>query len=394
MIFLKILKWLFVALAFAFPFGIFLKAPIEFIWLPEVKLYLTDILVFLIGFSWLGWHFFTRKRVCYPAALKNLFGFLGILSVSFLINIPKFKPWELTVGFLYLVRYLVYSFLFLVVFDLVGNLKNFQKFFQNCFFLWGVILSVLGICQYIFFPDIRSVSSLGWDLHYYRVVGPFLDPNFMGCLLSLAAVYFLALSRWPFLILTFISLLFTYSRGSYLSFFLGSFTVFTLKKREKIIFITIIIFIISMILLPRPGGEGVKLERVVSFFQRVENWQTAIKIWERYPLLGVGFNNYRYAQRKFGFLSSADWKFSHAGAGVDNSFLFILVTSGLIGEILFISFWLKIVSQAMRIKVFVDRLIVLASLATIFTHCLFINSLFFPWVMIWIWVLLGVKIRE
>jgi O-antigen ligase len=172
-----------------------------------------------------------------------------------------------------------------------------------------------------------------------------------------------------------------------LAFLAGLSTILFLRKRKRIIFIIIIIFIISLTLLPRPGGEGVKLERVASFIQRVENWQTAINIWKNYSIFGVGFNNYRYAQHKLGFLIQPDWKITHAGAGVDNSFLFVLVTSGIIGEILFLNFWLRVLVASK------SRLVV-GSLVAVFVHSLFINSLFYPWVMIWVWFLLDLPIKE
>jgi len=388
MIFNQTIRWLFVFLACAYPFGQFLQIPLNFFGSPEIRLYLIDILILLIFLSWIGLHLLEKKKFFLPPPTKHFFLFLGALLVSFLINLPQFRIQESIVGFLYLLRYSIYSSLYFIIYDLLKN-KFFinKKFIQNCFLGWGLILSVLGMFQYLVFPDIRPLYFLGWDLHYYRVVGPFLDPNYMGIILTLSVIYFFQESKFFPLILSIIPLYLTYSRSSYLAFLTGLSTILFLRKRKRMIFIIILIFIISLILLPRPGGEGVKLERVASFIQRIENWETAINIWKNYPIFGVGFNNYRYAQRKLGFLSQSDWKITHAGAGVDNSFLFILVTSGITGEILFLNFWERVLAAS-------NSSLLVGSLVAVFVHSLFINSLFYPWVMIWVWFLLGLSIKE
>lgn len=381
------IKWLFVFLACAFPLGQLLKIPLEFFGFPEIRLYLIDILILGIFLSWISWHFFKKKKFFLPPLVKHFFFYLGALFISFLVNLTQFKIQESIVGFLYLLRYSIYSTLYFVIYDLLKNHSLIdKKFIQNCFLGWGITISILGVFQYFIFPDIRSLYPLGWDLHYYRVVGPFFDPNFMGILLALSAIYFLQESKIFPLILTLIPFFLTYSRSSYLAFLAGVFTILILKRKSKIIFVTIIAFVTVISFLPRPGGEGVRLERITSFIQRVENWQTAVKIWKKYPIIGVGFNNYRYALHKFGYLPETDWKTTHAGAGVDNSFLFILVTSGIVGFSLFLNFWARLFTKT--------SLVLFGSLITISVHCFFINSLFYPWVMVWIWFLLGSFVKE
>ena len=87
---------------------------------------------------------------------------------------------------------------------------------------------------------------------------------------------------------------------------------------------------LSAFLLPRPGGDGVKLERTFSIIQRWENYQAGFKLWQQ-PIFGLGFNTLRYYNQDY---------LSHASAGQDSSLLFVAVTTGLVGLTAYL-FWLK-----------------------------------------------------
>ena len=121
-------------------------------------------------------------------------------------------------------------------------------------------------------------------------------------------------------------------------------------------------------------GEGVKLERTYSVWARAESWKTAWNIFSQNPILGVGFNTYRYAQG-----ASAD---SHAGAGVDSSLLLVLATTGIVGFVIYLKY-LKYLW-----KLGENDLVLSASLVALFVHSLFLNSQFYPHVMLWISLLL------
>ena len=138
----------------------------------------------------------------------------------------------------------------------------------------------------------------------------------------------------------------------------------------------------TLFLLPRGEGIGVKLERLFSAKERIANWSQAVTIFSRYPITGVGFNTLRYARRQFSLLPE-DWLDNHAAAGVDNSFLFVLVTTGIIGLMTF----LAALFQFFRKSSLIFRI----SLIGVVVHSFFLNSFFFPWIMFWLWILLGIS---
>jgi len=382
-----------------FPFGQATKISLPFIPFPEVHLYFLDILVFLLVGFWLFWHLISKKRFVLPNFWRSWLLFISLLFLSWLVNFKNFLIRESFVGLLYWLRFVFYSSLSVVVFDLRHHgleIKNFGRIFT----FWGLVLAFSGLLQYFLMPDMRFLSPLGWDLHYYRVAGLFLDPNFMGILLVLGLLgvvgeiggfggdggiegYGKGWQKTVFLVIIGAPLLLTYSRSAYLALTAGIGVWFYLKRKIHYFIFFLFAFLFLILLLPRPGGEGVKLERTASINQRLVSWKEALTLWRKFPLLGIGFNNYRYVSRDVGYLSGNDWQVNHAGAGVENSYLFLLATGGLLGLLGFFN-WLKsIIKETLKLKNEKAGELILISLAAIFVHAFFINSFFYPWVMIW-----------
>lgn len=392
---MEILRALLIGLLIVFPFGQATRIPLPFISFPEAHLYFLDILVFLLVYCWLFWHLISKKGFLLPNFWRWWLLFISLLLLSWLINFKNFQIKELIVGLLYWFRFVFYSLLSLVIFDLKYHNVQIKKIIEFKIFSFLIlILTLVGLAQYLLIPDMRFLFPLGWDLHYYRLVGFYLDPNFMGILLVLGILGVLVnvtknKVNIMLAILGTISLLLTYSRSSYLALFAGVIILLYLKNKKKLIFYFLFSFSFLMFLLPRPGGEGVRLERTASISQRLVSWQEALKIWQKSPIFGIGFNNYRYVSRNFGYLSAKDWQINNAGAGVENSFLFLLATGGVLG-LLGLFGWLKsIIREALFLKNKKNRDLILSSLVAILVHSLFINSFFYPWVMVWWSFLLG-----
>ena len=141
-------------------------------------------------------------------------------------------------------------------------------------------------------------------------------------------------------------------------------------KKLKLLLLGIL-FVIILPFLPRPGGDGVKLERVFSIKQRIDNYQDSLVIIKDHPVFGVGFNTLRYYQNQ---------PLSHAGAGLDSSLLFVLATTGILGFLAYLNLLNHIYKTSLLIKI---------SLIVLLTHSLFQNSLFYPWILIWFFSLVG-----
>jgi len=342
--------------------------------------------------------------------LKPLAIFLTVCLISLLYNLPHLKQNEFLVAFLYLLRFTCYASFYFIVTSLPQAVK---KTLSSFMIASGFFLLVIGYVQYFFYPSLRNLYYLGWDEHLYRMFGSFFDPNFFGAFLVLYFLFVLnqvipcrAVTNVPkrfakqlrhpvFLILvllgTLIAIVLTYSRSAYLMLVVGLVTFFLFKKPSKKIILYSLIFIsvsfISFFSLTK-YSEGTNLFRINSTKARITTSQNALIIFEKNPLLGVGFNAYRYAQERYGFTKQNDTIADHGAAGADNSFLFVLATTGIIGFLAYANLWGKIFVLNKK------RALVISSMTALFFDAFFINSLFYPFIVVWMWVIIGIESKS
>ncbi len=103
----------------------------------------------------------------------------------------------------------------------------------------------------------------------------------------------------------------------------------------------------------------------------------------------MGFNAYRYAQVDFGFRKAFPQIPSHADSGTDNSYLFVLATTGVVGFICYIFYLYSIIHEVWIHKNRKGREVVIASFLTVAIGTLFINLLFYPAILLWLMILLS-----
>lgn len=393
---MKLIEILFFIYLALFPFGQLTRLPVPSIKAPEIHLYLTDLALTGLVACWLGWKLLRRGKFILPPLAKPIFFFSFFALLSLLINTPLLSGREVVVSGLYLARWLVYAGLYFVVFDIKERFKWLKPVdLLNFLISIGVTIALFGLVQYFLWPDLKALRVLEWDPHYYRVVGTFLDPGFTGMLLALTLILVVikcadtssghwSNRRWLFFggLIAYIALALTYSRASYLAYLTGMGIIAWMKKAPKFFLTIFLVGALTLLILPRPAGEGGKLGRRYSIEARIRNWQNSLVIIRDNPIIGVGFNTYRYAQRDYGFLEEDKWEMTHAGAGADSSLLFVFATTGILGLIAYLWLWWKIIQT--------KNLIILASAAALLAHSFFLDSLFYSWIMAWMWILLGV----
>lgn len=373
----EIILFIFLAL---FPFGQLLKTTVHPI----------DLVA---GLAFLYTIIFSVKKPRFFSVLGN---FLIACFFSLLFSLSFFHTWQLVVGILYLIRLTFYIYFILFVYDYVRKSKVKKELVFNGLIAVSFFSAVFGWVQYFWFPDFRSFTVLGWDDHLYRLIGTFLDPGFTSIIIvfgTIAALYkyFSTKKRnLLYLILLFIvSLAFTYSRAGYISFIIGTLYIGLAEKKIKLLLLLFTVFVLTILVLPRTAGEGVKLERTASTYARLLNYSQTIKIFQKSPVFGIGFNNICQAKNTF---FEIDDQQSHSCSGSDSSLLLILTTTGVVGFIIFLwcisSLYNLISSKSIYGKV------LLSSSLALFIHGLFVNSLFYPWIMGWMAILLAVSMKE
>jgi O-antigen ligase len=267
----------------------------------------------------------------------------------------------------------------------------------------GTVVVLLGFIQYFFYPSLRNLYYLGWDEHLYRLFSSFLDPNFAGAFFALFFIYTLNFIR-DFLnknekikfiltsfiaFLTFIALYLTYSRSALIMLLAGIVVYLFLIKKKKFIFLILLSVILLILVLPKTfETEGTNFLRATSSDARISTAKEALTVIQTNPVYGVGFNAYRFAEQKLGLINGPDWQTTHGGAGTDNSFLFVLATTGIVGLIAFLHLLYKIFFLG-RLNVGKNKfaLVLIPSLAGLIIGSLFINSLFYVFILEWIWIM-------
>jgi|SRR3989344_1481744 len=413
---------LFTLLTVGFVFGQFLRIELG----NGIAITLIDAVVGLIAVIFLLTKRKAKKEISsHPLFYPAVF-FVTACTLSLLVNSVSMQLDETFVASLYLLRWASYLVLFYWA-------KNIQKTtLQKWLVIMGTGAVIFGYLQYFFYNSLKGMFQLGWDEHMYRMLGGFLDPNFAGAFyvlfflfllprfLSLLSYRHSGLSRirsWTSLstlssrpkgqddikinamryaymlttVATLIAIYLSYSRSAFLMLLVGITVYLFLMKQKKLLFGVLIVGIGLFVLFSDPLVESKNPFRMFSSEARITSAKEAITLISKSPLIGVGFNAYRYGQRRFGLPTDEKLYASHSEAGTDNSFLFIFATTGIIGLIVFLYLQIRIltfVRSNTGESVYLKNAKT-AGLIGIFVDSVFINSLFFPMILCWLWLTIG-----
>lgn len=327
-------------------------------------------------------------------------GFLAISLVILIFSPLALAKRELLQAGFYWFRLLIYTSLIWVVptyFPTEAEKKKLYRYLVRV----GLVVVGFGFVQLLVFPNIGSLARFGWDPHEGRLVSSFLDPNYLGGYLALllAALTAPAIQGkkslpWIWLGIVLLASVLTFSRSGYLAV---AITVLLLGLRYswKLIVVTLLCIIPLSLAIPRVR------ERVVGGFSldktsqdRLDSWQNALKIGAAYPVFGVGFNAYQYAQERLGIINPG--MKSRALAGSDSSLLNLLATTGIAGVTLVIAAAALLIRRSLILarqglsntQNWVG-LIFLTALPALFIHSFFVNTFFYPFILINLSVLVG-----
>jgi len=397
---MKLLVLLLDLLLIVLPFGVLLR----FQFLSEIYFYPHDIILGAILFV-LFFLFYQKKIIPQTRLIfYSLSAFLLFCFVALVLNALKLTPPQVLVSFLYLVRILLYSSA-LFMFEFLSK-KTIDDFLKKLAAVLALFV-LFGIGQYFFYNDLGALKVFNWDIHKDRLFGSVLDPNFAGSII-LIEIFILTYfyigeikknSKRVLSISLFISLVaifLTYSRSSYIALFVSGIAFFLLTKQLKLFWSALLFLFMAFLLIPKSFSvEGMNLLRTGSVIGRLESFSDALSVFSSSPIFGVGFNAYRYAQFRLGLLD-VNWLMTHAGAGVSNSYLFVLATTGMVGFLLFLFFLyflFKILFERRKQGIALADFAI-AALIGILVHSLFDNTFFYPFTMLWLFILMGITVSQ
>lgn len=312
-----------------------------------------------------------------------VFSFVAVLSLIFspLTLVPK----EYLSSFLYTIRFSSYIILsWLLLSKALPSLRQNINLILLCS---GSFLAIIGLIQFIILPDLRFLSQFGWDPHFYRTVSSFLDPNFLGgyLVLTLLLIFQNDLSlkntqKNILLGLVYLTLMTTFSRSSYLMFLISFFALAFFKRSYKLAILTIVCFIGLLIFFQvyiKGVNQVTPLDRNQTASYRFTTWQQGIELFSKNPILGVGFNAYNFALKQYK-LGDEQFISGHGATTNDSSLVYVASTTGVLGLMAFLMFIGSFILDWKK------KPILSVAILGLLGHSIFVNSLFYPFILIWI----------
>lgn len=411
---MKLIYIVWLVFIFLLPLGSLSRLPIG-----DVALTVNDVILPVMISLWLLYVLVIQKRVVLPPRSLLILGFVFWAFITLVYSLRFLSGMPFLISGLYWVRWVEYACVFFIgywLFTQGDNPKARIRTTVKALLLGQLAFVFAGFLQFVFFPNFSRFVHHGWDPHYYRLLSTFLDPNFAGVFIVLGMVLFGVLfllkektllpSRtskivsYAYLLTALVAVVLTFSRSSYLAFVVAVGCIGLLKSRT-LLFAMAFLGIASFVFIPRVQT------RVIGAFNfdetvmaRLGQYELTLGIIEKNPVFGVGFNTFRYAQENAGYFRDdrgVSFEGGHAGAGSDSSILFILVTTGIPGVLLYFIMWFAFLKDSFsdyfaKSKGTLVRalgLIVGVSLLTLMAHTQFVNSMFYPWIMAWMWILLA-----
>lgn len=350
-------------------------------------------MLLVVGLSTLLiWQVGIKKAIYLPRMFSWLVFFWAFASVGLLST----GVWS---GGLYLLRFILYSLCLWLGYSLVASRVIKLSEVKKMVWVVGILLAIGSIYQLIAIPDLSVLSQFGYDPHIYRASSSLLDPNFLGAVLCLVLpIGLLKLSKkldinWGVGVLfILVIIVLTFSRSAYLAAAV-ELLVFGYFKWRKALIVLVALIAVVLVFVPRFS------ERVVGGFrldtsaaERIESWSKGVEIWKTKPVVGVGFDNIRYYSKKLNLVKVFSSDGGNSGAGVDSSVIFLLATTGVLGLGVFLGMWWLILHCVGKGW---ERFTFLVALFGLVAGGQFINSWFYPTVMLlvylWAGALLGRK---
>ncbi|NIO15999.1 MAG: hypothetical protein GTN70_03200 [Deltaproteobacteria bacterium] len=186
-------------------------------------------------------------------------------------------------------------------------------------------------------------------LHDPRPAGSFFNPNFMGELMSISSIVFIALALFGkdrvrdkgiyifFFLLSLAALILTKSRGAAISCLTGISLVLFFRLRWKALAIILSFFVLFAVL-PNPLRERVVSRADAYRYSRLSIYDAGLRVVSDHPL-GVGLGNFKYYYDQYESpVAGAVSLYGKKARTLHNEHLQVLVEQGVIGLILYLGF--------------------------------------------------------
>jgi hypothetical protein len=374
----------------------------------QIKVNFSDVVVVAGTIIWLIKRLKnTRHRESYYTCLLLII--FSTMIFTILVRAGDVSVGQLVTASLYPLRWVIYFYLYVVLREALIKPED-RIFAINTMKTLIPTLGIVATIQLVVFPNLKFIENYGFDPHFFRAVSTWLDPNYFGFAMVFGIIFILGTSykkswiQWTSFVLTFISLIATFSRSSYLIFAIAIIVFALLRRSAKIVGIGLSVIVIALIIFifPRQSLEKERnIDRNMSADLRLASYSQAVELFQVRPLTGVGYNLIRYEKNKRGWVLDLH-EGGNSGAGFDSSYLVIFASMGVLGASVFALFIFKLLDIASG-DLLSSKLSILTLLKTRFTNqtailtsitiawligSWFINALFYS-LLILFWVTLA-----
>ncbi len=216
------------------------------------------------------------------------------------------------------------------------------------------------IQHFVLFLSLSVVVGVGLQLyqkiilHDPRPAGLFFNPNFMGELMSISSIVFIAMALFGkeqvrvkvvylfFFLLSLAAIFLAKSRGSAISCFAGVSLVLFFRLRWKA-FAIILSFLILIAVIPNPLRERVVSGADVYRYSRLSIYDAGLRVVSDHPL-GIGLGNFKYYYDQYESpVTGAVSLYGKQAKTLHNEHLQVFVEQGVIGLILYLGFVISLV---------------------------------------------------
>lgn len=291
-----------------------------------------DFILPILLFSWITRLTKEREEFAYTSFSKPLIGFIITMVISTLVNYLTAPSLDTTKSFFEIAKWLEYCFIFMIFANNVKNPSDVSLM---------IIVIVIG-CFISGVQGVRQYLEEGW------VKGPPGEtPNIwagyyvanLALLLALASAGLGLFQTITLLIvasLDFYSLLFTYSRTSYIALVVGLLFIGILR-RQRIVTAMLLFFVMASLLATSKVELAERASSILgifgpeppsSFQARLVGWTAWFDAFLRSPIVGVGVGV--------------------VGRDIDNEFVRILASAGIFAFIFFVWFLVNATNIAIR----------------------------------------------
>lgn len=306
---------------------------------------------------------------------KGVWAFFLLVVFSFIFSFPEFTQLQNSIAALYLLRVVLYLLFGTYLFALLKQKKEARNIIYKLIYTFSILLLVITAIQYIFFPNFWGLYQLGWDPHLFRASAIYLDVFIAAALYGMLAIFWFGQKQKIMAFCFVIALILSLSRSSYLAFTVSILYFFITEGKWKQLFISLSVFILLIVIMPKPFGEGGNLLRTSSINSRILDYKLGVSLWQKKPLFGYGYNRIRFVKEHLG-LAQTDDK-SHSLASFHSSFLMILVTTGAVGFIACIFLLISFFRKYSEMRVYLVYLIVMSLFDNVLLHVLVILPFMF-----------------